>query len=162
MIRPALPTDCGQIAAIWNPVIRDSFVTFNAVEKTGEELRATLEDKARADFPFLVAEAEGRVLGFATYGQFRGGVGYARTMEHTIILAPEARGRGLGRTLMAAIEDHARARGAHSMIAGVSGANPPGIAFHAALGYAEVAVLPEVGFKAGRWLDLVLMQKLLT
>lgn len=162
MIRPALPTDCAAIAAFWNPVIRDTMVTFNSVEKTEEELRGTLQAKARDGCPFLVAEEEGRVLGFATYGQFRGGVGYARTMEHTIILAPETRGRGLGRALMAAIEDFGRARGVHSMIGGVSGANPPGIAFHAALGYAQVAVLPEVGFKAGQWLDLVLMQKLLT
>jgi len=162
MIRPARPTDCAAIAAIWNPVIRDTMVTFNAVEKTEEELRATLTAKAQDGYPFFVAEEGGRVLGFATYGQFRGGVGYAHTMEHTIILGPEAWGRGIGRALMTAIEDHGRARGAHSMIAGVSGANAPGIAFHAAVGYAEVAVLPEVGFKAGQWLDLVLMQKLLT
>jgi len=162
MIRPALPTDCAAITAIWNPVIRDTMVTFNAVEKTEEELRATLAAKAQDGYPFFVAEEGGRVLGFATYGQFRGGVGYAHTMEHTIILGPEAWGRGIGRALMTAIEEHGRARGAHSMIAGVSGANAPGIAFHAAVGYAEVAVLPEVGFKAGQWLDLVLMQKLLT
>ncbi|WP_212525364.1 GNAT family N-acetyltransferase [Actibacterium sp. MT2.3-13A] len=162
MIRPALPSDCAAIAAIWNPVIRDTLITFNAVEKTEDELRETLAVKARAGHPFLVAEEAGRVLGFATYGQFRGGVGYAHTMEHTIILAPGGWGRGLGRALMAAIEEEARARGAHSMIAGVSAANSAGVAFHAALGYATVAVLPEVGFKAGRWLDLVLMQKLLT
>lgn len=162
MIRPALPSDCAAVAAFWNPMIRDTMVTFNSVEKTEEELHGTLASKARDGYPFLVAEEEGRVLGFATYGQFRGGVGYAHTMEHTIILAPAARGRGLGRALMAAIEEHARARGAHSMIAGVSGANPPGIAFHAAMGYAQVAVVPEVGYKAGQWLDLVLMQKLLT
>lgn len=162
MIRPALSADGAAIAAIWNPVIRDTLITFNAVEKTEAELRDMLAAKARDGYPFLVAEEEGQVLGFATYGQFRGGVGYAHTMEHTIILAPEAQGRGLGRSLMSAIEEHARARGAHSMIAGVSAANSAGIAFHAAAGYVRVAVLPEVGFKAGQWLNLVLMQKILT
>jgi phosphinothricin acetyltransferase len=62
---------------------------------------------------------------------------------------------------MAAIEDHARAGGAHSMFAGVSSGNPSGVAFHAALGYREIAMLPEVGFKFGRWFDLHLMQKML-
>ena len=82
-------------------------------------------------------------------------------MEHSVILAPEGRGRGLGRALMAAIEAHAAGQGAHSMFAGVSAANPDGRAFHARIGYRELAVLPEVGFKFGRWLDLVLMQKML-
>ena len=75
------------------------------------------------------------------------------------MLAPAARGLGLGRGLMQAIEDHARGGGAHSIFAGVSGANPEGRAFHAAMGYVEIACLPEVGFKWGRWLDLYLMQK---
>jgi phosphinothricin acetyltransferase len=82
-------------------------------------------------------------------------------MEHTIILAPAAIGRGLGRSLMAAIEAHARGQGVHSMFAGVSGENAAGIAFHAAIGYVPVAVLHQVGFKFGRWMDLHLMQKLL-
>lgn len=82
-------------------------------------------------------------------------------MEHSIHLEPLARGQGLGRALMQAIETHALARGTHSMIAGVSGENATGIAFHAALGYRTVATLPESGFKFGRWLDLVLMQKFL-
>jgi phosphinothricin acetyltransferase len=101
-------------------------------------------------------------VGFASYAQFRGGVGYRHTMEHTIILGPAARGRGLGRALMTAIEDHARAGGTHSLFAGVSAGNPEGRAFHAAMGFAETAVLPQVGYKFGRWLDLVLMQKFLS
>jgi L-amino acid N-acyltransferase len=82
-------------------------------------------------------------------------------MEHTVLLAPDARGRGLGRALMRAVEDHARGAGVHSLFGGVSGANPEGRAFHLALGFAEVAVLREVGWKWGRWLDLHLMQKIL-
>jgi phosphinothricin acetyltransferase len=81
-------------------------------------------------------------------------------MKHTVIVAPQARGRDVGRTLMAAVEDHARA-GARTILAGVSAENAPGVAFHAALGYRTVARLPEVGWKFGRWIDLVLMQKTL-
>lgn len=160
IIRPARPEDAGAIIAFWNPLIRDTMVTFNPVQKTEAEVADSIRAKAAAGHGFFVAE-DGGILGFASYGQFRAGMGYAKAMEHTIILSPEGRGSGVGRALMAAIEDHARAQGYHSMIAGVSGGNPEGRAFHAAIGYAEVAVIPQVGWKFGRFWDLVLMQKLL-
>ena len=161
MIRPARPEDVPHILAFWNPVIRDTVVTFNSEEKTEEGLRETIAAKEREGHGFLVAEDRG-VLGFASYGQFRAGSGYARAMEHTIILSPEARGKGVGRALMAAIEDHARARGHHMMVAAVSGGNPAGVAFHAALGYRETGRMPEAGWKFGQYWELVLMQKLLS
>ncbi|HSF64787.1 MAG TPA: GNAT family N-acetyltransferase [Paracoccaceae bacterium] len=161
-IRAATPADIPGILAIWNPVIRDTAITFNSAEKTPDDLLAALRDKAAAGHAFLVAAPEGRVLGFATYGPFRGGTGYARTLEHTILLAPDAQGRGLGRALMEALCDHARAGGVHSLIGGVSAENPQGRAFHAAMGFAEAAILPQVGWKFGRWMDLVLMQKFLS
>lgn len=160
-LRPARTEDCAAIAEIWNPVIRDTLATFNTALKTPEELAANLAGKSALGHGFFVAETGGRLRGFATYGQFRAGPGYARTMEHTVILDTAARGQGLGRALMAAIEDHARRGGTHSMFAGVSAANAEGIAFHARLGYRECARLPEVGYKFGQWLDLVLMQKML-
>ncbi|MRU14266.1 N-acetyltransferase family protein [Roseovarius sp. A21] len=156
IIRQAQPEDAEAIAALWNPVIRDTAITFNSTQKTVEGLSAEISSR----HAFLLAE-EGGLMGFASYGQFRGGVGYARTGEHTIILSPGTRGRGIGRLLMQALEDHAREAGFHSMIAGVSGENPGGIAFHERMGYAQVAVLPQVGWKFGRWMDLILLQKLL-
>lgn len=161
MIRPATPADTAAIAALWNGLIRDTTVTFTHSEKTLAEVGDTIAARFRDGFTFLVAEQDGRVAGFATYAQFRGGDGYARCMEHSIHLEPLARGRGLGRALMQSIETHALARGTHSMIAGVSGENAAGIAFHAALGYRTIGTVPESGFKFGRWLDLVLMQKFL-
>lgn len=157
-VRQATGPDAEAVAAIWNHYIRETLVTFNAQEKTAAEVAALIGARPA----FFVALDQGRVAGFATYDQFRSGVGYARTMEHTIQLAPEASGRGHGRALMTAVEDHARAGGAHSMFAGVSGENPEGRAFHARLGYVETAILPQVGWKFGRWMDLVLMQKILT
>lgn len=156
MIRSAGPADARAVAALWNHYILDTLVTFNVTEKPEAEVAALISSRQA----FLVAE-EGGLLGFATYAQFRGGAGYARTMEHTVLLAPEARGRGVGGALMAALEDHARAAGVHSLFGGVSSANPEGRAFHLAVGFAEVAVLREVGWKWGRFLDLHLMQKIL-
>lgn len=161
MIRAATPSDAAGLADLWNPWIRDTAITFNAQEKTPDDIARMIADRQAAGHGFLLAEDAG-LLGFATYSQFRGGIGYATCMEHTIILSPLARGRGVGRALMQAVEDHARHAGAHQMIGGVSGENPEGRAFHAAIGYREIAVVREAGFKFGRFMDLVLMQKFLT
>lgn len=157
MIRPAVKDDFPQIAKIWNQIIRDTAATFTNAEKEVAEL---VQANA-AGRPFFVAEQNGKVVGFATYFPFRSGPGYARTKEHTIQLAPDARGKGFGRGLMEAVEDHARDAGVHTIWAGISSENPDGKAFHAALGYEEIAVLPEVGRKFGRWMDLILMRKVL-
>jgi phosphinothricin acetyltransferase len=158
MIRAAQPGDAAGIAALWNPIIRDTAITFTDLEKPIPEVEALIA--ARPD-AFLVAEAAGAVLGFASFGAFRSGPGYARSVEHTVLLAPEARGRGLGRALMSALEDRARGQGKHLMVGGVSGSNPEGIAFHAAVGFAEAGRVTQAGWKLGRYHDLVLMQKLL-
>lgn len=161
IIRPAKLKDAGVICAIWNPIIRDTLVTFNPVEKTPESVSHMLKDKAQAKEPFLLACAQDEVLGFVTYGPFRGGEGYKHTVEHTIILSPAARGKGIGAALMAQIEQMAKSAGKHSIWAGVSAQNTGGVAFHTALGYRTVATLPEVGYKFDTWIDLVLLQKIL-
>lgn len=161
IVRPCLASDLKDVRDIWNASIRQTLITFNSDEKTAEDMSALLAEKQRANHGFFVAEVEGSVIGFVVYGQFRGGAGYAATMEHTISLASQARGKGAGRALMSAMEQHAIDAGVHSMWAGVSSANAAGRDFHAALGYSEIARLPEVGFKWDQWLDLILMQKIL-
>ena len=158
IIRTAAARDAAPIAALWNPWIETTAITFSTALKTSEGLAADIA--ARGD-AFLVAEADGALLGFATFFPFRGGPGYARTKEHTVILAPEARGRGVGRAPMTALEEVARRQRVHSLFAGVSAENPAGVAFHAAIGFTEAARLPQVGHKFGRWMGLVLMQKFL-
>ncbi|MDE0112378.1 MAG: GNAT family N-acetyltransferase, partial [Albidovulum sp.] len=128
-IRVAERIDAESIADIWNPVIRDTEATFNSVEKSEEDLRALIAGKRDSGLPVLVA-CDPAIAGFALCGQFRGGIGYARTMEHTIMLAPYARGKGMGRKLMAALEERARLKDIHSLIAGVSSANSSGVEFH--------------------------------
>ncbi len=161
IIRPAETRDIPAILDFWNPIIRETTTIFSSEERTVESLGAMIAARRAAGREMLVAEAAGAVLGIATYDQFRGGLGYVHAMEHTVLLAPGARGRGVGRALMAAIEDHARARGAHTMVAAVDAANAGGIGFHEAIGFQRVGYLPESGRKFGRWLDLVLLQKIL-
>ncbi len=160
MIRDARQSDAKDIAAIWNLVIRGSVATFNSIEKSKEEVEWTIADRQRQGLPFLVHEGTA-VDGFATYFQFRSGVGYRHTMEHTIHLLPSNRQQGCGRAMMAELEHRAVSGAVHSLIGGISGENTGAIRFHAAIGFSEVARLTEVGRKFGRWFDLVLMQKVL-
>ncbi|OIQ26875.1 MAG: GNAT family N-acetyltransferase [Alphaproteobacteria bacterium MedPE-SWcel] len=158
-MRPARSGDAEAIAALHADGVRHSLATFTTVVRTapdwGEDIGSGL--------PILVAEdsASGAFLGFAALGAFRSGPGYAHTAEHSIYLTEAARGHGVGRSLLIALENLAGSRDIHVLVAAISGANPSAQAFHAACGYREVARLPEVGYKWGQWLDLVLMQKIL-
>lgn len=157
MIRLATPQDAAAICHIWNHYIRETTVTFLPDEKSVAEVTALIETQ-----PVFVWDAQpgdGGIAGFARYFQFRGGRGYAHTVEHTVLLSPDHAGQGIGRALIEALCNHARGAGMHSIWAGVSGENIAAVAFHASCGFEEVARLPEVGYKFGRWIDLVLMQR---
>jgi len=158
-IRTAKVGDAAAICAISNEMIRHSAITFTSEDRRREDVAQQI---ARRGDAFVVAERDGRVVGFATFAPFRAGPGYVHTMEHSVHLAPGARGAGLGRALMARIEAVAVAQGVHVLVAAVSGANPAGETFHTRLGYRVVGRMAEVGRKDGVWLDLVLMQKILT
>ncbi len=153
MIRRATLQDADVIATIWNPIIRNTTVTFNSVERTVQDVARMIETR-----PVFVVEA-GSVAGFATYGPFRNGVGYRYVAEHTIVLAEAARGHGGGRALMNALEQDAKSKQIKTLWAGISAENEGGLAFHKAIGFVEHTRLPEVGHKFGRFHDLVLLQK---
>lgn len=157
ILRDAVPTDASFIAAIWNPIVRDTDITFWPTERSEAEIMALIRDRQASGHAFLVAEAGGLVAGFATYSQFRAGAGYAHSMEHTIHAAPGLRGKGVGRLLLTGIEDHARARGHRLMIGGITGSNTGSVAFHVAMGYAEWGRIPAAGWKFNRFHDLILM-----
>lgn len=156
MIRAATRSDAMDICAIWNPIIRDSVATFTTQEKNPDHIA---NDIQHCNGAFWVAEQDSQTIGFATYFPFRGGPGYAYTKEHSIMLTDQARGQGHGRALMQQIIAHAQTNGIHSLIAGISAENGAAIGFHTANGFDQIARLPEVGYKFGRWMDLVLMQK---
>ncbi len=139
-------------------MIRDSLATFTTAEKAVDDVASQI---VAMPHRWCVVEGEGKVVGFANYFQFRGGPGYAHSMEYSIHLAPNARRTGMGKMLLAQVEADAREEGAHSLYGGVSGANLGGEAFHSRMGFQKLATLPEVGRKHGEWIDLHLYQKFL-
>ena len=132
-------------------------MTFNAPEKRAKGIAALIGTRQA----FLVALDQGRVAGLAACDRLCGGVGHSRTMEHAIQLASGMSGRAFGRMLIAAVEDHMRAGGARSMLAGISAQNPAARPFRSRLGYTQTAALPAVGWRFGRWMDPVPMQHFL-
>lgn len=158
ILRRAQLADAAAICAIHNPIIRETDITFTTRERTPDEVAAQIAERGAA---FQVALIDRQVAGFATYGAFRKGPGYAATREHSVLLADSARRRGVGRALMQRLEQVALGENVHVLVAGISADNPAAIAFHLSIGFDEVGRMPEVGRKGGQWRDLVLMQKVL-
>jgi L-amino acid N-acyltransferase len=158
IIRAAMARDAAEIAAIWNDMIRDTLFTFTTEQKTDAGIVAMIADRPGAVW---VAQTD-RIVGFVTYAQFRTGPGYLSSVEHSIVLGDGARGQGVGRALMDQACLSAAQQGRHIMVAGISSANTGGVAFHAAMGFQQVGRMPEIARKDGQWLDLILMQKMLT
>ncbi|EPX81204.1 GNAT family N-acetyltransferase [Litoreibacter arenae] len=159
VIRPVRSEDVASIAGILNPIISDTTITFTPTPLSEADLLKALSENERQERPYLIADRDGSVVGYAKLGPFRSGAGYARTAEITVHVAPEWHGRGIGRALVEALVAQARATGVHSLIAGVSAENANAIKFHEKLGFAHVGLIPEAGYKFDRYIDLVLMQK---
>ncbi len=157
IIRTATKADAAQIADLWNRMIRDTLLTFTTEEKTVQAVAQLIALRIGA---FWVADVGG-VDGFVTFGPFRGGPGYSATVEHSIVLGSRAQGKGIGRALMQQAMAQAHTQGHHIMVAAISSANPAAVKFHTALGFVQTGQMPQVGRKAGQWLDLILMQKTL-
>lgn len=160
-IRSATPLDAGPVAAIWNAIIRETVITFWPTERSEAEVAEIIADRV-TKHAFLVATINDRVIGFATYKQFRDGGGYRHCMEHTVYIAPEAKGAGAGKALMQAVEDHARQAGHRVMIGAVTGSNENSIRFHRKMGYSDWGRVPDAGYKFDEFHDVVLMGRKLT
>jgi L-amino acid N-acyltransferase len=160
-IRDATEEDLDGLLAIYNDVIRTSTAIFREQPATLEDRRDWWRQRVEQGYPVLVAADESGVLGFASFGDFRSWPGYRFTVEHTVHVRADARGRGIGRALMGPLIDRAAALGKHVMIAGVDADNHGSIAFHERLGFTRVAHFREVGYKFDRWLDLVFLQRML-
>jgi phosphinothricin acetyltransferase len=160
-IRPATEADLPAIAAIFNEVIATSTAIYADEPFSAEDRAAWFAQRVAAGYPVLVAEEGGGVAGLASFGDFRAWPGFRHTVEHSVHVRADARGRGLGTALVSALFEPARALGKHVMVAGIDAANEGSIRMHERLGFERGAVLREVGRKFGRWLDLAFMQKFL-
>jgi len=160
-VRDATESDLSAILGIYNQVIRTSAAVYTEQETTLQDRRAWLAQRTGQGYPVLVAEdsADGSVLGFATFGDFRPWPGYRNTVEHSVYVRANARGRGVGKALIEPLFGRAASLGKHVMVAGIDAANPASIRLHERLGFERVGTLREVGIKFGRRLDLVFMQR---
>jgi L-amino acid N-acyltransferase len=150
------------IMAIFNHAVRETFSIWSETETTLEQRRAWLEARRKAGFPVLVAIDPARpsdVLGYGSFGVFRDFPGYVKTVEHSVYVAHQAQRRGMGRALLAALIEQARARGFEAMVGGIDSANAASIALHEAAGFELQGKLKGVGRKFDKRLDLVFMVK---
>lgn len=161
LIRPAIAADLPAILAIYNDVIQHSTAVYCDDPVSLEDRQNWFAGRQAQGYPVLVAEQDGQVLGYASYGDFRGYPGFRHTVEHSVHLSAASRGQGIGSALVQALIPLAAAQGKHVMVAGIDAENQGSVRFHQRLGFSEVGRMPEVGYKFGRWLDLVLMQRLL-
>ena len=160
-IRDALHADAAGILPIYNHAALNTTAIWNDHASDLGQREAWLADRRGRGYPVLVAEAAGTILGFAAFGDYRPFDGYRHSVENSVYVDPAAQGKGVGRALLTALIPRAQAMGKHVMVAAIESSNAASIRLHASLGFEEVARMPQVGCKFGRWLDLVLMQRFL-
>jgi L-amino acid N-acyltransferase YncA len=153
--------DLAEILAIYNEVIRSSTAVYTEVEYSPERGQAWFAAKLESGYPFIVARDSSGVVGFGAFGDFRAWPCYQNTVEHSVHVRFDRRGCGIGRTLLLALVERARAMGKHVMIAGIDAANVASIGLHRSLGFSVAGHFHEVGRKFGRWLDLIFMERVL-
>lgn len=165
VVRDATVVDLPATLEIYNERISSTTDAWSEQPQTIEERRAWFDEQFRRAFPTLVAadsDESGAVVGMTSFGDFRDSIhwpGYRFTAELSIHVRGDRRRQGIGRLLMDELVQRARARDIHVLVAGIDSQNLDSIAFHGRMGFVETARMPETGFKFGRRLDLVLMQR---
>jgi L-amino acid N-acyltransferase YncA len=159
MIDNASGRDLPEILAIYNEVIRNSTAVYTEVELTRERGEVWFDTKVASGFPLIVArDASGVITGFGSFGEFRAWPCYRHSVEHSVHVRADRRGQGIGRRLVVELMGRASAMQKHVMIAGIDADNAASIKLHQSLGFINVGHFNEVGFKFGRWLDLVFLE----
>ncbi len=161
-IRDAVDADLDQITAIYNEVLTHSTAIYIDHPTTREERLAWWKERVAQGYPVLVAAEGDKVAGFASFGDFRPRPGYRFTVEGTVHIHSEWRGRGLGTQLLKALVERAAALGKHTMIAGVDSENTASLRYLERFGFQRVGCLAEVGYKFDRFLSLVFLQYWIT
>lgn len=162
LVRPSTPADLDALREIYAHAVTQGTGTFELQVPDAAEMARRRDDVLAKGLPWLVAEAQGRVLGYAYANHFRPRPAYRFCVEDSVYLHPEAQGRGIGRALLAELLARCQAAGARQMLAVIGdSANHGSIGVHSALGFERCGLLQAVGWKFGRWLDVVLMQRAL-
>lgn len=160
IIRAARIDDLAEIQAIYGHFVRESVASFELVPPDVAEMRRRFEDITRRGFPFFVAEIDGKVGGFAYANTYRSRAAYDYTVEDSVYVSPTYLRRGIGRALLTSLIDACTEAGFRRMVAVIGdSANDASIRLHRLLGFTDAGVLPSAGFKFGRWVDSVRMQR---
>jgi L-amino acid N-acyltransferase YncA len=162
-VRPATRADLPRILEIHNDAVLNTTAVFHYAPQTLGEREAWFDARRDGGWPIIaVADAAtDELLAYGSYGPFRAWPAYKYSVEHSVYVHKDARGRGIGRVALVALIEAAEAGGYRTMIAGVVADNAASLALHRSLGFEDVARFREVGFKFGRWLDLCFLQKML-
>jgi L-amino acid N-acyltransferase YncA len=160
-IRPFEIKDTQSILDIINYNILNSTALYDYKTRDFETQKTILEDKINKGFPVIVAECDGKLVGFGMYSEFRFREAYKFTVEHSVYVSPNEMGKGIGKMIMAQLIIQAKAQGLHTMIGVIDSENKSSITFHEQFGFKTVGIIKESGYKFDRWLDSVFMQLLL-
>ncbi|HEV9036860.1 MAG TPA: GNAT family N-acetyltransferase [Puia sp.] len=160
-IRQATERDLPSLLDIYNHVILHTTAVYSYQPHTMEARREWYSSKIKDGYPVYVAEEDGRVIGFSSYGPFRAWPAYKYTIENSVYVAEDQRGKGIGKLLIRPLIDEARRQGYHAIIASIDASNISSLRLHGSFGFEEVAHFRQVGFKFGRWLDLKFLELLL-
>lgn len=153
MIREVRPDDAAQIAGIYNHYILETTISFETQPLSAEDMRIRIEEIS-SYFPYFVAENNGKLTGYCYAHPWKERAAYCKTLETTIYLASETKGKGLGTRLMTQLIKECRNRGYHALIACITAENEESCQFHERLGFKKVSHFEQVGQKFGRWLDV--------
>lgn len=158
IIRKATENDLAAMLDIYNEIILHTTAVYEYKPHTMEMRRQWWETKQQQGFPVFVAEEEGRLVGFSSIGPFRAWAAYQYSVENSVYVAAEARGKGIGKLLIPPLIEAAREMGLHTIIAGIDATNESSLRLHRHFGFEEVAHFKQVGWKFDRWLDLKFLQ----
>ncbi len=160
-IRPATESDLPAILEIYNEIIANTTAVYYYEPHTLEMRKQWFDERKEKGFPVFVAEEDGVILGMSTIGPFRVPTAYQYTVENTVHVAAHARGKGVGKLLLAPLITAAKEMKLHAIIAGIDASNEVSLHLHRSFGFEEVAHFKQVGFKFGRWLDLKFLELIL-
>jgi len=159
LVRPSKLADMPVVTAIYAQFVATSTATFETVAPDELEMRRRRQAVLDLGLPYVVAELQGYIVGFCYASQFRPRQGYRFTVEDSIYVRPDCIGHGVGKALLGRLISECEAKGCHSIVACICGVNVPSQALHESLGFKEVGLLPEAGYKFGEWLRLLILQR---